>query len=98
VLDGVKLSQHHVIFHAPGLQGDNLCEFRNGLVKDGGGVRCRRSSVLTFAQLPQVNAAQQPVRVNVVGMRFQRYARRGLGIMHAVGAKIKICQIVAQLG
>ena len=67
VLDGVELAQHHAVFNALGLQGDDLLKFGNGLVESVAGGRRGGDRVLRFAQLAQVDAAKQPMRVNVVG-------------------------------
>ena len=104
VLDGVKLPQHHVIFHALRLQGHNLLELRNRLVQHlvlrialrVAGRRGSSARLFALAQLAKVNPAQQFVRVNVVGRALQQRPRRHLGIVHAAHAEIEIGEIVGQ--
>ena len=87
MLHGVKLPQHHVIFHALRLQGHNLLELGNGLVQHHilrvARRRGSRARLFALAQLAKVNPAQQFVRFNVVGRILQQRPRRHLGIVHA---------------
>ena len=90
VLDGVELSQDHAVFDAFGQQGDNLFKFGDGLVENGVRGRGRAACVFAFAELAQVNAAQQLVGVNVVGRGLEQAARGGFGLLHPANAEVEI--------
>ena len=59
VLHGVKLAEDHAVFHALGLERHDLFVFGDGLVEHVAVRRRRGDGILRFAQLAQIDAAQQ---------------------------------------
>ena len=72
VLDGVELAQDHAVLDALRLQRDDLLKLRNRQIQRIAGGRGRGWRVLPVAQLAQVDAPQQLVRVDVVGRALQQ--------------------------
>ena len=97
VLDGVELAQDHAVLYLLGLQGDDLLELGDGLVQHVAGGRCRGDGVLPVAQLAQVNAPQQLVRLDVAGVVPDQLAGGGVGLARAPGAEVQIGQPNTQL-
>ena len=58
-----------------GIERDDLLKFADGLVERVAAGRRGRNGVLRFAQLAQIEAAQQTMRVNVVGCSLEQAAR-----------------------
>ena len=95
--DGEELAQQHTILDALRIERDDLGEFGDRLVQRIAGGRYRGWSVLLFAQLAQVDAPQQLVRVEVVGRALEQFARHALGLADAPYAKVQIGQRIVQL-
>ena len=95
--DGVELAQDHAILDALGPQGDDFLVFRNRLIQQNAGRRNRGWGILPLAQLAQIDAPQQPVRVNVAGIALEQFARHALRIACTAKVEIKLGQAVVQL-
>ncbi len=67
MLYGVELAEHHAVFHALGIERDDLLKFGDGLIERVAVGRRGGNGVLRFAQLAQIEAAKQTMRVDVVG-------------------------------
>ena len=98
VLDGVKLAENHAIGDAGGLQGDDLFELGDGLVKHGAAGRGGCGGVLLFAERAQVDASEEAVGIDVVGRGFEQFTCRVFGLTNMVRVKIEIGQGVIQRG
>ena len=95
VLDGVKLAQNHVVLNAFWLQADELLILGDGQVQRiaggcGGGIG-------RIAELAQVDASQDFVRVQVVGNGLEQSPGSGFSFMQAADAEVEIGQGVIQL-
>ena len=94
MVQGVELAQQQTIFNVLGLDLDDFDVFVNGQVQH----LLRRGIVLHVAQRAQVDASQQLMCFQVVGILLDHVLRGENGIANPPGLEVELRQSVVQIG
>ncbi len=93
VVDVVELTEQQAVFDAVGFKADDLDVLGDGELEHFVG----RSAVLHVAERAQIDAAEELVRVEAVGVFLQQILRGVDGVADAAGLEIELGQPVVEV-